>query len=63
MGSAVIEVTDRPHRGCAKFSKRFGIDAHRYVNSEVGKQFRLRGLNARVVQAGTIRRGDAITKI
>ncbi len=28
LGSAVIEVTDQPHTGCAKFSARFGAAAH-----------------------------------
>lgn len=62
LGSAVIEVTDQPHTGCAKFSARFGPDALRLVNSEVGRELHLRGINARVVQGGTIRRGDTITK-
>jgi hypothetical protein len=62
IGTAVIEVTDQPHRGCAKFSQRFGLDALRLVNSEVGVALRLRGLNAKVVRAGTIRRGDVVAK-
>ncbi len=60
IGGAVIEVTEPPHRGCQKFSNRFGADALRFVNSEVGRALRLRGLNARVVVAGTIRRGDVV---
>jgi hypothetical protein len=63
IGDAVIEVTEPPHRGCHKFSGRFGLDALRFVNSEVGRALRLRGLNARVVVAGAIRRGDAVTKL
>jgi hypothetical protein len=63
IGSAVIEVTDQPHTGCAKFSQRFGPDALRYANSPVGKSLHLRGINARVVQPGTIRTGDRITKV
>jgi len=62
LGSAVIEVTDQPHTGCAKFLARFGLDAMRFVNSEVGKQLHLRGINARVVQAGVIRVGDIVKK-
>lgn len=58
---AVIEVSAAPHTGCGKFSKRFGPDAMKFVNSPVGKQLRLRGLNARVVQPGTVRLGDTIT--
>jgi hypothetical protein len=58
IGSAVIEVTAQPHTGCQKFVERFGLDAMHFVNSTLGKQLHLRGINARVVQAGVIRAGD-----
>ena len=60
IGDAVIEVTEPAHTGCAKFSARFGSDALRFVNSPEGRALRLRGLNARVVRPGTVRRGDAV---
>ena len=60
IGTAIIEITDQPHDGCAKFTERFGIDAARFVNSPIGKELHLRGINARVVQPGTIRPGDEI---
>ena len=63
IGDAVIEVTDQPHTGCAKFAARFGAEALRFVNTGEGKQLRLRGVNAKVVVPGTIRRGDTITKV
>jgi heat shock protein HslJ len=63
LGSAVIEVTDMPHTGCAKFTARFGSDAIRFVNSRRGRSLRLRGMNARVVQPGHVRRGDTIRKL
>ena len=63
VGTAIIAVTAKPHRGCAKFSQRFGRDALRFVNSPAGRELRLRGLNARVVQPGTVRRGDAVRKL
>jgi hypothetical protein len=63
LGSAVIEVTETPHLGCAKFVERFGRDAMRFVNSPVGRELRLRGLNAKVVVAGTVRPGDEIRKL
>src|SRR5262249_4552127 len=50
IGAAVIEVSTLPHTGCAKFSRRFGVDALKFVNSAEGRTLRLRGLNARVVE-------------
>jgi hypothetical protein len=63
IGSAVIEVSEEPHTGCKKFVARFGVDAVKFVNSAVGRQLNLRGVNARVVQPGVIRVGDAARKI
>lgn len=63
LGTAVIEVTAQPHLGCAKFTERFGRDAMRFVNSPQGRSLHLRGINAKVVQAGAVRRGDPITKV
>lgn len=63
IGSAVIEVTDQPHTGCKKFAARFGNDAQKFVMTPVGRRMRLRGLCARVVQPGTIRRGDVVRKV
>jgi hypothetical protein len=63
LGSAMIEVSAQPHTGCKKFSSRFGMDAIKFVNSPEGKQLHLRGINTRVIQAGTIRVGDVLKKI
>lgn len=63
LGEAVIEITDQPHTGCAKFAARFGQDALCFVNHGAGKDLRLRGVNARVVQPGTIRVGDQVRKV
>jgi hypothetical protein len=62
LGGAVIEVTPEPHTGCAKFVQRFGLDAMKFVNSPVGRELCLRGINARVVQPGAIRVGDIARK-
>jgi hypothetical protein len=62
IGSAVIEVTSQPHTGCKKFLARFGADALKFVNSAVGKELHLRGINAKVVQPGIIRVGDIVAK-
>jgi MOSC domain-containing protein YiiM len=63
IGTAIIEVTDQPHTGCAKFVSRFGVDAMKFVNSPLGRSLNLRGINARVVQPGTIRAGDVVRKV
>lgn len=63
LGTAVVEITAQPHRGCAKFADRFGPAALRWVNAPQGRALRLRGVNARVVRTGRVRRGDAIAKL
>jgi hypothetical protein len=63
LGSAVIVVSAQPHTGCNKFLERFGLDAMKFVNSPVGDELHLRGINARVIQPGVIRVGDVARKI
>jgi hypothetical protein len=63
IGAAVLEITPPPHTGCKKFTSRFGLEAMKFVNSPVGAQLHLRGVNARVVQGGVIRTGDAVRKL
>ena len=60
VGDAEIEVSARPHTGCAKFSARFGKDALRLVSTPTGRSLRLRGMNARVTKSGMVRVGDRI---
>jgi MOSC domain-containing protein YiiM len=62
LGSAVVEITPQLHTGCKKFVERFGLDAMKFVNSPLGKELHLRGVNAKVVQPGTRRIGNGATK-
>jgi len=63
IGSAIVEVTDQPHTGCAKFAARFGHDALKFVNSTDGRALNLRGINTSIVEGGVVRVGDAIKKL
>jgi len=63
IGTAVVEVAVEPHTGCAKFAARFGREALRFVNTGEGSNLRLRGVNCRVVQPGTVRVGDSVTRL
>ena len=63
IGSAVLEVSPLPHTGCNKFVARFGADAMKFVNSPIGRELCLRGVNARIIQGGVIRIGNIATKI
>ena len=63
IGAAVIQVTETPHTGCRKFAARYGLDALKFISTPVGKQLRLRGVNAKVIRSGTIRAGDVVRKL
>ena len=62
IGSSLVEVTEEPHTGCGKFTRRFGVEATKLVNSRRGRELHLRGINARVVDPGVIRVGDLVRK-
>jgi MOSC domain-containing protein YiiM len=59
IGSAILEVTAKPHRGCKKFQERFGDDAMEWVAQGSNAEGRwpgrrLRGVNCRVIEAGEV---------
>jgi hypothetical protein len=60
VGSAVLEVTAKPHDGCRKFAARFGHDALRLVWKPDLRSRNLRGIYMRVVEAGTVDRGARV---
>ncbi len=62
IGPAVVQVSCAPHLGCKKFVERFGPEAMRFVNSRLGRQLRLRGMNVRIIRGGAIQVGDAVVK-
>jgi hypothetical protein len=59
----VLVVSAEPHTGCAAFTARFGSAATRFVNSPAGRELRLRGVNARVLVPGRVRRGDPVRRL
>jgi MOSC domain-containing protein YiiM len=61
--TVVVQISQVPHTGCAKFSARFGSDALKFINSPEGRELRLRGVNAQVIVPGTVSRGDAVRRI
>lgn len=60
IGGALLEVTPKVHKGCKKFSARFGVDALRFVATPEGRARRFRGLYLRVVRDGEVSPGDAV---
>ncbi|HJS25374.1 MAG TPA: hypothetical protein VJ751_13530 [Pyrinomonadaceae bacterium] len=63
IGSVVLEVSTLPHTGCIKFVSRFGAEAMQFVNSPLGKSLCLRGINAKIIQSGTVKVGQTARKI
>jgi Uncharacterized protein conserved in bacteria len=63
IGTAVVQVTSIPHLGCKKFVERFGLEAMKFVNSDLGRKHHLRGINAKVVTSGSLKVGDIVRKL
>lgn len=63
IGSVELEVTDESHNGCKKFAQRFGTDAVKFVNSEMGKALHLRGIYAKLIAGGMIHVGETVKKV
>jgi hypothetical protein len=63
VGSALLEITEVPHKGRKKFAERFGVDATRFVSSRDGLRMHLRGIYARIVESGVVAVGDTVAKL
>ena len=63
MGEVVMEISLTPHTGCSKFARRFGAPARKWIMTDAGKDMRLRGVYARVIQDGVVKVGDKISKL
>ena len=63
IGSVTLEITDQSHTGCKKFAQRYGADAVKFVNSPEGKRRHLRGIYAKILEAGRVRVGDPVCKV
>lgn len=63
IGEAVIEVSDVYNDSCNKFIERYGKDVVKWINHPPYKSLRLRGIFAKVIKAGLIRRGDKVTRL
>ena len=63
VGSGILEATNQPHTGCKKFAARFGVDALKLINSPIGLELQLRGINLKVVQGGEIKPAGAVRKL
>lgn len=63
IGTAIIQITSVPHTGCNQFKERFGLDSLKFISSKRGKELRLRGIYAKVVQDGSVKVGDRLKKI
>jgi MOSC domain-containing protein YiiM len=60
LGGAIVQITALPHTGCKNYRQRFGSQALRWINHKNNRPQKLRGVNCRVIQAGTVALGDLI---
>lgn len=63
VGEAVLEISEEPNLGCSAFVERYGREACAFVATGPGREHRLRGVFARVIEDGVVRLGDRIAKI
>lgn len=61
MGTVEMEITPEPHNGCAQFIEHYGREACVFANFGGDGKQRLRGVYGRVVQDGTVSRGDTVS--
>jgi hypothetical protein len=62
-GTAVLEVSDVFNTACAKWKVRHGRESFDWINRPENVQHRLRGVLCKIVQDGTVRKGDVLRKI
>jgi MOSC domain-containing protein YiiM len=60
LGTALLEVTPKWHKGCKRFLSRFGEDALRFVGHPETRQRNLRGIYVRVIGDGVAAPGDTV---
>jgi MOSC domain-containing protein YiiM len=60
VGTALCEVTPKPHTGCGKFAARVGQDARDLTGAPTFEDQRLRGIHFRVLEPGDVGPGDRI---
>lgn len=60
VGTARLEVTAKPHRGCDKFAHRVGNDAWAITRAPAWAPWQLRGVHLRVLEGGSVRVGDEV---
>ncbi|MCA9513230.1 MAG: hypothetical protein KC560_21140 [Myxococcales bacterium] len=63
VGDALVEMTPKPHDGCAKFRQRFGADALRFVQAGPTRPRNLRGVYWRVVEEGAVEVGAPVAVV
>ena len=63
VGEAIVEMTPKPHNGCAKFQARFGMHALRFVQAPATRHRNLRGVYWKVIEPGMVEVGAPIQVI
>ena len=62
-GTAVLEVSTVFNTACAKWKVRHGRESFDWINRPDNVKHRLRGVLCKIVQDGTVKHGDMLTKV
>lgn len=60
LGSALVEITAKPHAGCTKFKERLGGEVLGWINAPEHRERRLRGVYAKVLREGEVSVGSKV---
>lgn len=63
VGTALVEITAKPHAGCTKFKERLGAEVLAWIKAPEHRDRRLRGVYAKILSAGEVAVGERVAHV